>query len=301
MYFVDKIETIRSKFPDKVQNILQVQKPEIRSKMNVFERASEDEIKKLILSSSSKSCDLDPIPTSVLKNCLDILITPITDIIDISMETSTSLQNFKEAHLRPLLKKISPPKNELKNYRPVSNLSFISKILEKIVANRLQAHIKNNHLCNPLQSAYRKHHSTELALLKDYIIISMNKGEVTALTLLDLSAAFDTIDHATLTDRLSDWYGISGQAQIWFSSYLQNRLQSVKIKDTFSDKVTLSYGVPQGSVLGPVLFTLYTTPLSAIISSFAINHHLYADDTQKFTCLYQFLTLRNLLRGCNIV
>ena len=113
----------------------------------------------------------------------------------------------------------------------------------------------------------------------------MDKGEVTALTLLDLSAAFSTIGHATLSDRLSDWYGLSGQAQIWFSSNLQNRLQSVKIKETFSDKVTLSYGVPQGSVLGPVLFTLYTTPLSAIISSFDINHHLYADDTQIYMSL----------------
>ena len=84
----------------------------------------------------------------------------------------------------------------------------------------------------------------------------MDKGEVTALTLLDLSAALDTIDHATLTDRLSDWYGISGQAQILFSSNLQNRHQSVYIKDTLSDKVTLSHGAPQGSVLGPVLFTL---------------------------------------------
>ena len=231
--------------------------------MNVFERASEDEIKKLIMSSSSKLCDLDPNPT--IANCLDILITPITDIITISMETSTFPQNFKEAHVRPLLKKISLPRNDLKNYRPVSNISFISKILEKIVAKRLQAHIKNNHLSNPLQSAYRKHHSTESALLKVHndIINSMDKGEVTALTLLDLSAAFDTIDHATLTD---DWYGISGQAQLWFSSYLQIRHQSVKIEDTFSDKVILSYGVPQGSVLGPVLFTLYTTPLSAIIS-----------------------------------
>ena len=86
---MDKIETIRYKFQDKVQNIPQVQKIEIRSKMNVFKHESEDEIKKLFLTSSSKSCDLDPIPTSVLKNCLDILITPITDIISISMETST--------------------------------------------------------------------------------------------------------------------------------------------------------------------------------------------------------------------
>ena len=85
----------------------------------------------------------------------------------------------------------------------------------------------------------------------------MDQGEVTALTLLDLSAAFDTIAHATLTNRLSDWYGISGQVQIRFSSYLQNRHQSVKIEDILSDQVTLSYGVPQGSVLGPVLFTLY--------------------------------------------
>ena len=113
----------------------------------------------------------------------------------------------------------------------------------------------------------------------------MDKAEVTALALLELSSAFDTIDHATLTDRLSDWYGISGQAQIWFSSYLQNSHQSVKIKDTLSDKVTLSYGVPQGSLLGPVLFTLFTTPLSAIIYSFDINHHLYAADTHIYMSL----------------
>ena len=96
----------------------------------------------------------------------------------------------------------------------------------------------------------------------------MNKSEVTALTLLDLSVAFDTIDQATLTNTFSNWYGIStsGQGQIWFSSYLQNRHQSIKIKDSLSDEVTLSYGVPQGSVLGPVFFILYTTPLSTIIS-----------------------------------
>ena len=148
-YFVDKNETVPN-FRIKYTIFHQCKKTEIRYKMNVFERATEDEIKKLILSSSSKSCDLDPIPTSVLKNCLDILITPITYIINISMETSTFPQNFKEAHVRPLLRKTSFLENELKNYRPVSNLSFNSKILEKVVANRLQAHIKNNHLSNPL-------------------------------------------------------------------------------------------------------------------------------------------------------
>ena len=93
---MDKIEIIRSKFPDKVHNILSVQKTEIRSKMNSFERATKDEIKKLILSSSSKSCDLDPIPTNVLNYCLDILVTPITDIINISMDTSTFPKKSKK-------------------------------------------------------------------------------------------------------------------------------------------------------------------------------------------------------------
>ena len=96
----------------------------------------------------------------------------------------------------------------------------------------------------------------------------MDQGEATALTLLDLSAAIDTIDHATLPNSLSDWNGISRfeESQIGLSSYLQNRHQSVNIKDSLSDKVTLSYGDPQGSVLGPVLFTLHTMHHSALLS-----------------------------------
>ena len=113
----------------------------------------------------------------------------------------------------------------------------------------------------------------------------MGQDDVTALTLLDLLDTSVTIEHSTLTHRLSDWYGTSGHVQIWFSSYLQNRHQFVVIKDTLSDKVTLSYGVPPGSVLGPVLSNLHTTPLITIIVSFDINLHLYADDTQIYKSL----------------
>ena len=179
------------------------------------------------------------------------------------------------------------PVNNLKSYRPVSNVSFISKIIEKVVSNRLQAHINSNKLNNPMQSAYLKSYSTETALLRVHndISVSLDKGHVTALTLLDLSAAFDTIDHNTLTNRLAEWYGVSGMALAWFKSYLWGRHQRIKIDKSFSDSSLLEHGVPQGSVLGPLLFSLYTAPLSTIISSYGLSHHLYADDTQIYISL----------------
>ena len=148
------------------------------------------------------------------KALLDILIKPITTIINLSLESGTFPLSFKEAHVTPLLNKSHPPVNNLKNYRPVSNLSFISKIIKKVVSNRLQAHINSNKLNKPMQSAYRKFHSTGTALLRVHndISVYLDKGHVTALTLLDLFAAFDTIDHNTLTNGLAEWYGVSGMA-----------------------------------------------------------------------------------------
>ena len=228
------------------------------------------------MKSASKSCDLDPIPTNILKALLDILIKPITTIINLSLESGTFPLLFKEAHVTPLLQKSNLSVNK-KNYRPVSNLSFISKIIEKVVSNRLQAHINSNKLNNPMQSAYRKFHSTETALLRVHydISVSLDKGHVTALTLLDLSAAFDTIDHNTQTNRLAEWYGVSGMALAWFKSYLCGRHQKNKIDKSFSDSSLLEHGVPQGSVLGPLLFSLYTAPLSTIISSYTPMIHKF--------------------------
>ena len=176
----------------------------------------------------------------------------------------------------------------MKNYRPVSNFSFLSKILEKVVASRLNSHINSSHTSNDYQSASRKFHSTETALLKIHsdILSSMDDGRVTALTLLDLSAAFDTIDHTILLSRLGNWFGVSGKALDWFKSYLTGRSQRIKLGNCLSSRSDLSFGVPQGSVLGPLLFILYTTPLSRMISGHTTPHHLYADDSQLYVSFF---------------
>ena len=110
----------------------------------------------------------------------------------------------------------------------------------------------------------------------------MDAGKVTALALLDLSPAFDTIGHTILPRRLDDWFGVTGKALHWFKSYLTGRCQRIKLGDCLSSKADLKFGVPQGSVLGSPLYTVHTTPLSSMIFEHAIPHHLYADDSQIY-------------------
>ena len=181
--------------------------------------------------------------------------------------------SFKQALVQPLLKKPSLSTDDLNNFRPISNLNFISKILEKVVASRIQSHLSANSLSSSFQSAYRIFHSTETTLLKIHndLILAMDRGKVTSLILLDLFAAFDTVDHSILLTRLQNWFGLDGLSLDWFSSYLSLRSQAVSINDTISAYSTLSCGVPQGSVLGPLLFTLYTTPLGSVISKIPSN------------------------------
>ena len=191
---------------------------------------------------------------------------------------------MKKALVTPLLKKPSLDSESLKNYRPVSNLSFLSKLTERVVADQLASHMNENQLHTPVQSAYRPKHSTETALLKvlNDILICIDKGNGVILVLLELSAAFDTIDHKILIDRLCDRIGVTGKALAWLKSYLIDRLQMIHINGRSSKPVLLIFGVPQGSVLGPVKFIAYWGPVFEIAKAHGIDSHLYADDTQLY-------------------
>ena len=185
----------------------------------------------------------------------------------------------------PLLKKPGSDKHDPSNYRPITNLVTISKILERFVLARLQPHIHSSRNFSPFQSAYRHGHSTKTALLwvVNNLNASMESGSCSVLISLDISAAFDTINIDLLLQRLESDFGIVGMASAWLRSYLINRACYVAIGDCKSDIWTCDSGVPQGSVLEPLLFSAYVSPLSRILDQFRIKHHQYADDTQLYT------------------
>lgn len=191
---------------------------------------------------------------------------------------------FKTAIFKPLLKKENTDSSVISNYGPISNLPFLSKIVLKIVMKRLNDFLLDNDVFEKFQSGFGAQHSTETALVKVVNDLRMNTDQkkLSVLVLLDLSAAFDTIDHNILLDRLENWVGLSDTVFKWFGSYLTGRQLYGAMGDRTSEKMDLTYGVQQGSVLGPVLLSLYMLTLSNIIRNPNINFHNYADDTQLY-------------------
>jgi len=248
----------------------------------------------------AKSCALDAIRTDLLKSSVDVIIPFVVNLVNSSLVSGIVPQCFKQAIIRPLLKKTDLDFNILSNFRPVSNLSFISKVLEKVVLQQLDCHLSCYDLYAKMQSAYRKFHSTETALLRVHsdIITAIDQRKQVVLVLLDLSAAFDTIDHNVLLRRLSERFGVTGIALKWFESYLKGRFQSVSVNNILSEQSPLLYGVPQGSILGPILFTLYTAPLEDIIRSYGLDFMLYADDTQLYLTCSENLETLSIVEEC---
>ena len=200
------------------------------------------------MKSPTKSCRLDPLPTQLLKDHLDLLVLAITKLINCSQSSGIVPSKFKQVLITPLIKKSSLDPNIHKNYRPVSNLPFLSKDFERVVLTTLSDFLLSTNQHEPNQSAYRPSHSTETALLrvsKDMTLDERRKG--TMLVLLDLSAAFDTIDPKLLLARF-EGIGVDWVALKWFASYMQEGHQTVNIGSSKSGSVPLRFGVPQGSV-----------------------------------------------------
>lgn len=283
-FFESKIAKIREEFSD----IPEFTESEMLNSvcLESFDPVSEVELRKLIMAGNSKSCMLDPIPTTLLKASLDTLLPVLVKIVNLSLTTSTVPSKFKMAVVFPLIKKLLLERENFKNYRPVSSLPFIGKITEKVVVKQMNTHMTVNEFHDLFQSAYRVGHSTETALVYVYndLLDAVDNKQCVLLTLLDLSAAFDTINHSLLLDRFERDMGITGAALEWLRSYFSNREQFVHVNGASSRVHELSTGMPQGSVIGPFGFPTYQSPLSRIFRMHNMMYHLYADDSQVYVC-----------------
>ena len=222
--------------------------------------------------------------------------------MNLSLKDGIVPQLLKTAVVTLLLKKANLDPNELKNYKPVSNLCSLSKIIEKVVASRINKFLDEKKLRDPTQSAYLRFYSTETVLLRlqNDICSAADRKKMTALVLLDLSAAFDTLNYNILLSRLRNRFGITGLAIKWITSYLSDRNQYVKIGELRSHTTRLTTGVPQGSILGPILFTLYMSPVSEIPKRHGLSSLLYADDTQLYLSFHhsEYCQSVNIIQKC---
>ena len=230
-------------------------------------------VSKVVSGLKSSTCSLDPIPTSFFKTVFNCLSGELLVLLNQSLLTGTFPKLFKTAIVKPILKKSNLDSQTLSNYRPISNLPFISKILEKLVFNQLHKFLSNNNVFEQFQSGFRANHSTETALVKvlNDLRINSDKKNISVLVLLDLSSAFDTIDHDILLARLENRVGLAGNVLKWFRSYLTGRDFFVSLGDNASEKVEMTCGVPQGSILGPMLFNLYMLPLGSVIRKHVVH------------------------------
>lgn len=283
-FFTSKIDNIRASFPNSpIDNAFTYDRnKDITVPLHQFSQVTTKHIARIVSKSKDASCELDPIPTPLVKKCLHVLSPVLTRIVNLSITTSCMPDMYKSAIVRPLLKKDGLDK-ECKNYRPVSNLSFVSKLIENVVNKQMVEHLDANRLSEPLQSAYRRYHSTETALVKvfDDILTAVDApGGAVFMAMLDLSAAFDTVDHEILLKRLEVTMGVNDAALNWFKSYLTNRSMKVCVESVYSASKSLSVAVPQGSQGGPQLYSDYTQPLGELIRTIRLLYHMYADDTQ---------------------
>ena len=231
------------------------------SPLNEFELIEIHNLNIALRNLSNSYCGLDPIPTSVAKQTFHLWSNHFLKIANSSFEQGVYHDVFKVAIINPKLK-VSLDPELAKNYRPLANTIFFSELLERLATDELKRYLEDNKLLDVKQSAYRTDHSTETCLLKTVndVLTDLNLDKKVLIPGLDLSAAIDTIDDNIYADIIEKRFRITRKCKNWIMSYLSTKKQKVQIGKKFSFDFDVNYGVPQGSILGPLLFTMYKTP-----------------------------------------
>lgn len=259
-----------------------------------FTRVTVEQVEKLLRTIKTNAIGSDEINIKMLSLVFPHLSIFFTHIVNTCLLNGVFPKAWKDANIIPVPK--SNKTNEISNYRPISILPTLSKILEKIVAEQLNEYLNKKNILPVTQSGFRERHSTTTALLEvtDELFRARDSNKETFLILLDLSKAFDTLNHSTLCKKLS-YFGLSDNAVLFFKNYLSDRRQRVVINNEYSRYAPVKQGVPQGSVLGPLLFSIYTADFFSFLKYCYI--HQYADDTQL---LFSFSVSNYLLAVDNI-
>ena len=259
-----------------------------------FSIVTEGKVLKLLNALSiNKATGLDGIPSRFVRDSASIIVSPLTHIINLSIIQGVVPDDLKIARVVPLFKKND--KTEVGNYRPVSILSIISKVVEKVVYEQIETYLDEKKLLYDFQSGFRGRFSTDTCLihLTDFIKFEMDKGNLVGMVLLDLQKAFDTVDHGILLMKM-EALGFNQDIIRWFRSYLSDRKQLVDVSGILSSSSTISCGVPQGSILGPLLFLIYVNDMSGAINNKLL---LYADDSAILVADKKISTIESLLQN----
>ena len=277
-FFINKVAQICENLPPPVSDPLAKLRSIMENRSSSFKLKyiHPDKVEQILLNlKNSKSCGLDGIDTFSLKLAGQLLIPPITHIINLSIQSHQFPTTWKVAKIIPLFKK-GDPLNP-KNYRPVAILPILSKVLEKAVFLQIMDYMDSNQLLHPNHHGFRTGHSTTTCLIQlyDTWVEAIDQGKYAGTCFLDLSAAFDTVNHSLLVEKLK-LYGFTSGALDWVESYLKGRSQAVYIESFLSRVQSVPTGVPQGSILGPLLYTIFTNELPELI------HDHQASDTKHF-------------------